>query len=398
MTTLSIAVDTNFTNQDLTGVDLIEFTNGLGKSATATFKGSQLDAGLLPGLKIEGSNGVNIIVINNAAKHSIFDQPFDNWGADDRVVLNGNDNGNVLRSIGGNDRFFGFGGDDVFVVNRSFIEISGGADDDLIKLQGDGMSIASGAIIKGGANFDVLQLGPGIASILQADMSSVEKVKFSAADGVDNIFSLNSAQIGQGLVREVEGSASADTFNIIAHIADVSALKFSNWSGNDLVSINGFSDDDTIAGTSRADFIRPIGGNDHVEGRGGGDTLNGGTGDDLLLGQAGADLLIGEGGADTFYYESATHSRGKRFDTIADFNRNTDKVDLTTIDANSTAAGDDAFTFIGEDPFSGVAGELRYRVNAQGVRILGDVDGDKAADFAIQMNELTKVGDLDFFL
>ena len=64
-------------------------------------------------------------------------------------------------------------------------------------------------------------------------------------------------------------------------------------------------------------------------------------------------------------------------DTITDFARLHDKIDVSAIDAVE-GGGDDAFTWIGDKAFSGHAGELRYQSTASGLTIQGDVDGDGA--------------------
>ncbi|HMC92055.1 MAG TPA: RTX toxin, partial [Allosphingosinicella sp.] len=57
--------------------------------------------------------------------------------------------------------------------------------------------------------------------------------------------------------------------------------------------------------------------------------------------------------------------------------------DLHLIDADTTTAGDQAFSFIGANAFGNHAGELRAEF-ANGVwTVQGDVDGDGNADFTI---------------
>jgi VCBS repeat-containing protein len=122
----------------------------------------------------------------------------------------------------------------------------------------------------------------------------------------------------------------------------------------------------------------------------GADTLYGGAGNDTLYGGLGADTLYGFGGADTFRYDSVLESTAAAKDTLA-FDHGLDKIDLATIDANTTTAGDDAFRFINTGVFSGTgaasAGELRaYQVSAATNlwQVEGDVNGDGTADFVLQ--------------
>ena len=67
---------------------------------------------------------------------------------------------------------------------------------------------------------------------------------------------------------------------------------------------------------------------------------------------------------------------------IKDFSRSQgDVIDLSGIDANTKAGGNQSFSFIGSKGFSGDAGDLRYR-NGE---VSGDVNGDKKADFYIDI-------------
>ena len=95
--------------------------------------------------------------------------------------------------------------------------------------------------------------------------------------------------------------------------------------------------------------------------------------------------LRGGGGADIFVYRSAAESAVGGEDRILDFTGGSDLIDLSAIDADSGAGGDQAFHFIGSDAFSGSAGELRASFDAgSGLwAISGDADGDGGADFLI---------------
>jgi hypothetical protein len=75
-----------------------------------------------------------------------------------------------------------------------------------------------------------------------------------------------------------------------------------------------------------------------------------------------------------------------------DFTHNVDKLDLSSIDANSFSAGDQAFSFLGSAAFSGTgaasAGQLRaFQANAATNlwQVEGDINGDGIADFVLQL-------------
>ncbi|URW75668.1 hypothetical protein M9980_00045 [Sphingomonas donggukensis] len=115
----------------------------------------------------------------------------------------------------------------------------------------------------------------------------------------------------------------------------------------------------------------------------GNDVFIGGSGADRLLGGVGADTLTGGGGNDVFLYTSVDHSLPTARDSIQDFALG-DLIDVSGIDANTTLAGNDAFSFIGTGVFTGHAGELRYQnVSGNVFSVEGDVDGDGVTDFAV---------------
>jgi Ca2+-binding RTX toxin-like protein len=113
----------------------------------------------------------------------------------------------------------------------------------------------------------------------------------------------------------------------------------------------------------------------------------GGSGNDVLIANQAVNRLTGGGGADVFRFNSVSDSgRGVLSDTITDFASGTDRIDLSGIDANGNTAGDDAFTFIGSGAFTGAAGQLRYEVSGNSIRLLGDINGDSVADFELVVN------------
>jgi len=123
-------------------------------------------------------------------------------------------------------------------------------------------------------------------------------------------------------------------------------------------------------------------------GGGGNDMLIGGAGSDRLVGGTGVDTMTGNGGADTFVFATGDSSAASgQHDRITDFVSGVDKIDLSAIDGNSGTGGIDQFYFISGSAFDGAAGELDYFYNsALGVTTLqGDTNGDRVADFAIDL-------------
>lgn len=169
--------------------------------------------------------------------------------------------------------------------------------------------------------------------------------------------------------------------------------------GNDFASGNGGADtvrgglgNDTCNGGSGADVLSAEHGNDLLLGGAGNDVLAGGAGADTLVGGGRNDLLTGGAGSDVFVFgDRKTVRDGCPVDQITDFQLGVDVIDLRPLDADASAAGNQAFTFVGATKFSGAAGELRV---AKGV-LQGDVDGDMVADFKIIIDgEVLNAGDL----
>jgi hypothetical protein len=115
------------------------------------------------------------------------------------------------------------------------------------------------------------------------------------------------------------------------------------------------------------------------------DTLKGGAMNDLLHGNLGADSLTGGGGSDTFAYNKSSESTSASRDHILDFTAGSDRIDLSKIDADTSAAGNQAFTFIGSNAFSGTAGQLRAFEDGGSWFVEGDTNGDSVADLVIQV-------------
>lgn len=165
--------------------------------------------------------------------------------------------------------------------------------------------------------------------------------------------------------------------------------------------------DDTFNGWSGLDNLTGLGGNDTMNGAGGNDILSGGLGNDILNGGANADTLIGGAGIDTitgglgrdvmtglsqrdifdFNTKAETGKTATTRDIINDFTHGVDDIDLRTIDANTTKAGNQAFKFIGQGAFhdAGVA-EVRFQfMGATKTIVSADINGNGTIDFQIEL-------------
>ncbi|TKW77503.1 MAG: matrixin family metalloprotease, partial [Bradyrhizobium icense] len=117
---------------------------------------------------------------------------------------------------------------------------------------------------------------------------------------------------------------------------------------------------------------------DNAIGGAGNDTLIGNAIANRLTGGAGRDTMTGGGGADTFVFASGDSSAATgQHDLVTDFS-SADFIDISAIGT---------FRFLGTSAFDGSAYALDYVYNSStGITTLqGDINGDKVADFAIDL-------------
>jgi Ca2+-binding RTX toxin-like protein len=317
------------------------------------------------------------------------------------IGIGGDAAGDTLNSI---ENLIGSDHDDILKAGHSSSTLSGGAGDDILRAsQGN-----QADIFDGGVGFDMvlytnahvvvdLQLGTGLGGAQDDFFISIEgltggglndSLTGNAADNIfyglddnDTLSGRDGADILSGGTGadQLDGGAGSDIASYYTGILGVAVnLTTGTASGGDaqgdtLTSIEGLS------GSNLA--------NDSLAGNAGANTLRGWGGDDALTGAGGKDTLIGGAGADRFIYGSTADSVvGVNADVIADFNHSQgDRIDLSVIDANTGAAGNQAFSFIGTAAYTGVAGQLRYHSDGAVTTIAGDVNGDGVSDFHIQL-------------
>ena len=146
------------------------------------------------------------------------------------------------------------------------------------------------------------------------------------------------------------------------------------------------------------------------------DVLTGNDADNVISGDAGADTLTGGLGSDSLYggldkvkdvfdFNAVAESKvGTARDKVYDFVTKIDKIDLSSIDANTakTKSGDQAFLF---NNLTAKANSVWYKVadvdgdkKANDLVVYADVNGDAKADFEIGLVGVMKLVEADFVL
>jgi Ca2+-binding RTX toxin-like protein len=136
--------------------------------------------------------------------------------------------------------------------------------------------------------------------------------------------------------------------------------------------------DNRIQGLSNHDTLSGLAGNDILVGHHGNDVLIGGIGRDFLVGGNGAKPSTHD--ADRFVWASLDETSVSipDMDVIDDFTAaQGDLIDLSSVDADVFAAGNQAFTFIGQAGFSGTPGEINF-IHVDGKTIIQMQTGTSA--------------------
>lgn len=185
---------------------------------------------------------------------------------------------------------------------------------------------------------------------------------------------------------------------ILSAMLDKTPIWLDGDDGNN--TLTGLAGNDTLRGGAGDDRLTGGSGNDVIGAWTGRDTLVGGYGNDQLSGWAGGDMLYGGAGADRFVFNCTNDSYygTGTFDVIGDFRSGSDMIQLTSIDADPTRAGNQAFRFLGSAGFDGHAGALRVQSTADGLAVSMDINGDGASDAYIRVLGATTLFASDFML
>src|SRR5262249_23476468 len=137
-----------------------------------------------------------------------------------------------------------------------------------------------------------------------------------------------------------------------------------------------------------ANVITGNSGNNIIDGKKGDDTILGGGGSDSITGGRGLDTLTGNGGTDTFLYTDTTESSAGSARPITRFPPASDVIDLHLIDAETTNAGKQTFSFIGDAAFS-AEGQIRAFQSGADTIVQCNTTGASGAEMSLTLASFT---------
>ncbi|WP_186767252.1 calcium-binding protein [Devosia ginsengisoli] len=300
-------------------------------------------------------------------------------GGSGNDTIHGGQGDDTIHGNGGGDMLYGGGGDDT---------IHGGDGDDLLDGGGGHDNLYGGSgddILWGGTGRDTLTGGAGADTfkfISVEDSSRVGKrdtiTDFEAGDKIDlTQFDANSDLSGhqQFIFRGLGANNRAEEAGYLKYMHD----------GNQTILVGGVDND----GDGLGDFILAIDGILHL------------TSDDFVLGSVvdleldtgtvddetfysvnGRDVFTGGGGSDTFVIDNIGQSSFANWDVITDFGSD-DYIDLRGMDLNI----DSLFHALNGNS-TVQHGDIKLYQSGNDTFILGDQNGDRQADFKIQLLDI----------
>ena len=315
-------------------------------------------------------NGVSVTLDGGAGADSV-------WGGANDDTIFGGDGNDFLDGAGGGDEIHGGAGNDhirgesfSFGVGWNDILFGDAGDDLLFGLDGnDFLSGGSGNdILDGYAGDDTMNGGAG-ADWFQVDVGTNgldRDVVQDFSDGEDQILLALGRADGAGhVLRQLDRPGRCRygrKFHERRRDAARSACRQAPSRRTTSSSIRTAPRlAETLTGGSFRDVLWGEGGNDRLVSGAGADILDGGTGRDQMTGGSGADI---------FDYDLSRESgnTSSTRDFVTDFTHLLDDFDLSSMDASTVRAGNNAFVWRGTGAFTtGSQGELRFQtVNQSG--------------------------------
>ena len=215
----------------------------------------------------------------------------------------------------------------------------------------------------------------------------------SGLDGADRIFGAagNDTLNGNAGSDVLEGGTGNDRLN------GGTGIDTAYYGGSTAIIADLSGATDTVHRGGETDTLTGIEG---IVGTRAPDTFRGDDGANWFMGGDGKDLYTGGGGRDTFDFNTVNDSRvgASARDVITDFTHGTDKVDLSSIDADTTRPGDQAFHWVSSAAFTGAPGELGFFTSGANTVIQASNDGDTVGELQIQLTGHPSLSASDFYL
>ncbi|MGD9919280.1 MAG: beta strand repeat-containing protein [Paenirhodobacter sp.] len=329
--------------------------------------------------------------------------------------ITGDGYANELRGQDGDDTLTGGSGDDTLMGGSGDDLLDGGYGTDLISYayftgRRINVDLSTGVVIGDGTDTIVGNsiehvIGTSLNDIIAWKGATATYTAFTLEGGAGNDSlggsSGSDTLLGGTGADTMAGAYGSDTYEV-DNAGDV-VVEDSSYGYDRVISSINYTLGDNVeyltltgsawAGTGNALSNDIVGNelNNWLRGFEGSDTLTGGLGQDTL--DAGVDTNY-----DIFVFTSVEDSAFGAADQIRNFDDTRDDIYLYQIDANSVSSGDQAFSFIGTTAFSGSAGELRYEQSGGNTYVYGDVDGDRVADFEIELVGLHDLTTSNFYL
>ncbi len=378
--TVSVVAPTNyaFTGKDVGVNDALDSdVDAAGSSAMVTVAAGNTDNTVDAGLYLSTytTSNANCILAANCDNLTYTGAgAFNGAGNNGNNVVTGGSGNDTLDGMAGADTLIGGAGNDTYIVDN--------AGDNVIEKSGQGTDTVKTALTS-------YTLDPNVENLIYTGSNAFAGTGNSGNNSITGGIGNDTLDGGTGN-DSMAGGLGNDTY-----VVD---------SASDSITENPGAGTDTVLttlssytlGSNVENLVYTGATKISATGNTLANALTGGGGGDTLTGGAGADLLTGGAGADKFVFSSADFGT---VDEITDFSHAAgDKIDLSAIDANTTLANDQAFSFIGTGAFTGVKGQLHYTVSAGAMFVQGDANGDSIADFTIKVDGTGGLVSSDFVL
>jgi Ca2+-binding RTX toxin-like protein len=350
------------------------------------------------------------------------------YGTNYADKLTGNAGANYLYGYAGNDTINGGSGNDTLVGGAGADTLTGGRGNDTL----DGGAGADSLVGGDGSDFyNVDDAGDRVSETNAAAAGGTDLVLTSLASYTLTAHVENGRLLATGRANltgntlnnfldagagsnVITGGSGTDTVSyyygnngtgVKVSLATTTAQATGGSGTDTLIGIErlyGTNYADKLTGNAGANYLYGYAGNDTINSGSGNDTIVGGTGNDTLVGGAGKDRFTGDSGRDTFDFNALSELglTSTTRDVITDFARGHDRIDLSTLDANTARAGNQSFSApVAGNHFSGAftrPGELYFDRVAD--VLYGNTDADAAAEFAIQLTGVSTLTAGDLFL